>query len=73
MIDKILEILNKVCASENEICKDTELLDSGILDSYAIIQFIYELELLDIELQLTQISKRDLRNPIAICNLINRK
>ena len=73
MIDKIINILQNVCDIDKKIQKDTELIDSSILDSYALIQFIYELEKLGIELQLTQISKENLRYPYLIASYIENK
>ncbi len=70
MIKEILDILNKVCGIEEEICYDTELIESNILDSYAIVQMIYELEMINIELQLTQINKNDLKYPYTIAKLL---
>lgn len=70
MIEEILDILNKVCGIEEKICYDTELIESNILDSYAIVQMLYELEMINIELQLTQINKNDLKYPYTIAKLL---
>ncbi len=70
MIDKILEILEKVCSIDEIIYSDTELIDSNILDSLALVQLVYELKNIGIELQLTQISKEQLRYPYLIANFI---
>ena len=72
MIYKIIDILKKVCSYNETIEADTELIDSNILDSLAIINLLYELEYNGIEIQLTQISKDNLKTPLAIAKLIDK-
>lgn len=72
MIYKIIDILKKVCNYNGNIEPDTELIESDILDSLAIIKLLYELEDIGIEIQLTQISKHDLKSPVHIAKLIEK-
>lgn len=71
MIYKVIDILKKVCNYNEAIEFDTELLESNILDSLAIINFLYELECIGVEIHLTQIKKEDLKSPSNIVKLID--
>ncbi len=70
MID-LKEILFEIC--ENELVYDdqTDLIDSGILDSYAFIELFSRLEDYDIYLQPTRIDRNKLHTIKGIQELIN--
>ena len=61
MLTKILEILNNVCDVDEVILQDTELIDSGILDSLAKINFFNELEDIGIQVHPTMIESEDFK------------
>ncbi|MGN1114449.1 MAG: phosphopantetheine-binding protein [Oscillospiraceae bacterium] len=70
MID-ITDILYEICEDENVKDPDYDLIDSGLLDSYAMIELFSELEDYGIELYPTQIDRERLRTPRSIQELIN--
>lgn len=73
MLNKVLKILNSISDSSEPIFADTELLDSGLLDSLAMIELFNELEDIGIELQPTKIKREQLRNAKLITDLIENK
>ena len=70
MID-VRAMLFDVCGDERVFEKDIDLIESGILDSLAFIEFFYGLEDHGIDLQPTQVSREELRTPEAIEKLIH--
>lgn len=70
MID-VSEILYKICEDEKVYDEDCELIESGILDSYAFIELFYELEDNGIYMQPTRIDRSLLATPKAIKKLIS--
>ena len=73
MINNVLKILNSICDSSEPIFVDTELLDSGMLDSLAMIEFFNELEDIGIEIQPTKINREQLHNAKLITDLIENQ
>lgn len=73
MIDKVLKILNNICELNEPILDDTELLDSGLLDSLAMIELFNELEDIGVEIQPTKISKSQLKNAKSIADYIEKQ
>lgn len=73
MIDRVLNILNNICDSSGTILADTELLDSGLLDSLAMIEFFNELEDIGMEIQPTKISREQLRTAKSIADYIENQ
>ncbi len=73
MINNVLKILNSICDSSEPIFADTELLDSGMLDSLAMIEFFIELEDIGIEIQPTKINREQLHNAKLITDLIENQ
>ena len=69
MID-VRAMLFEVCEDERVFEKDIDLIENGILDSLAFIEFFYSLEDHGIDLQPTQVNRDDLRTPEAIEKLI---
>ena len=70
MID-VCEILYEICEDENVYNKDYDLIDSGLLDSFAFIELFSKLEDLGIVIQPTRIDRELLRTPGSIEKLIN--
>ena len=70
MLTKILEILNNVCDVDEVILQDTELIDSGILDSLAKINFFNELEDIGIQVHPTMIESEDFKTAKLIAEAI---
>lgn len=71
MID-ICNLLYEICEDKNVYNKDFDLIESGLLDSYAFIELFSKLEDLGITIQPTRIDRNDLRTPKSIENLITR-
>lgn len=70
MEDKIIEIIKNVTECD-EISKDCDLIDDGILDSLAFIELIAALENeYNVELQPTQIPGNTWRKVESITNMI---
>ena len=69
MID-IYEILYSICEDDNVYNKDFDLIDSGLLDSYAFIELFSILEDNGILIQPTRIDRELLRTPGSIEKLI---
>jgi len=72
MTDRITDILNEVCGSDTEIYADTELIDSGILDSLAFIELLSELEDIGIEIQPTQYPREAFRTARHIAEIADK-
>ena len=69
MID-ICNLLYEICEDKNVYNKDFDLINSGLLDSYAFIELFSKLEDLGITIQPTRIDRELLRTPKSIENLI---
>ena len=69
MID-ICELLYEICEDKNVYNKDFDLIESGLLDSYAFIELFSKLEDLGITIQPTRINRDLLRTPRTIEELI---
>lgn len=70
MID-VKQILYEICEDEAVFDKDIDLIDSGLLDSYAFIELFSRLEDYNIILYPTQIDRNKLRTIAGIEELIN--
>lgn len=66
----ICELLYSICEDENVYNKDFDLIDSGLLDSYAFIELFSILEDNGIVIQPTRIDRELLRTPGSIEKLI---
>ena len=69
MID-INEILYEICEDENVFNDDFDLIDSGLLDSYAFISLFSKLEDSGIVIYPTRIDRERLRTPKLIKLLV---
>lgn len=69
MID-ICEILYSICEDKNVYNKDFDLIESGLLDSFAFIELFSKLEDFGITIHPTRIDKENLRTPKSIEKLI---
>ena len=69
MID-ICDLLYEICEDKNVYNKDFDLIDSGLLDSFAFIELFTKLEDLGITIQPTRIDRELLRTPRTIEKLI---
>lgn len=67
----IRDILYDICETDKVYEPNIDLIESGILDSYAVIELFSELEDLGIELQITQIDRKLLHTVEGIEKLIN--
>ena len=67
----IRDILYDICEDEAVYDDDTELIDSGILDSFAMIELFYKLEDHGIAIQTTRIDRSRLKTVKGIEELIN--
>ena len=67
----VQKLLYEICEDESVFNPDCELLESGILDSFAFIELFSRLEDLDIFVQPTRINKDRLKTPKSIEKLIN--
>ena len=70
MID-IKKILLEICEDERVLDPNVDLVESGLLDSYAFIEFFARLEELGIEVQPTRINRDILRNVDKLSEYIN--
>lgn len=66
----ISKILYELCGDEAVLSPDCELLESGLLDSFALIELVDILEEQGIELHLTQIDRSRLKTPRSIEELV---
>lgn len=68
-VDTIIGLLSEFCEHDEEIRPDTELLDSGILDSLAFIELLNALEDMDCPVQPTQHPRECFSTPESIAEL----
>jgi len=73
MEEKVRGILVRVCRSDEVLLDDVDLLDSGLLDSLALIELFDELEQAGITLLPTQVSRDQLRTVKGICEAIENQ
>ena len=66
----IRRILYEICEDERVFDEETDLIESGLLDSYAVIELFCRLEDEGTELQITQIDRELLRTAKGIEELI---
>lgn len=68
-IQEILDLLSEYCEHSGELTPDTELLDSGILDSLGFIELLNALEDRGYEINPARVPKGSFRTPLCIYNL----
>ena len=71
MID-VKKILYELCEDENVYNPDFDLIESGLLDSFAMIELFARLEDEGIEIQPTRIDREKLRTPRGIEELVEK-
>ncbi len=71
MID-VKKILYEICEDENVYNPDFDLIESGLLDSFAMIELFARLEDEGIEIQPTRIDREKLRTPRGIEELVEK-
>ena len=74
MIDtkiNIPKLLYEICENEGVYEKDIDLIESGLLDSYAFIELFSRLEDYGINIQPTRIDRSQLRTVKGIEKLVN--
>ena len=71
MID-VKKILYEICEDENVCNPDFDLIESGLLDSFAMIELFARLEDEGIEIQPTRIDREKLRTPRGIEELVEK-
>lgn len=69
MID-VKKILYEICEDDNVYNPDYDLVENGLLDSYAFIELFSALEDEGVEIYLTQIDRERLRTPKSIEDLV---
>jgi acyl carrier protein len=67
----IQQLLYEICEDEGVFEENIDLIESGILDSYAFIELFSKLEDYGINIQPTRIDRTQLRTVKGIENLIN--
>lgn len=75
MEQKITEILAGLCGAEpEEIEPELELFDEGLLDSFAAIQLVMELEeAFGVSLDMASLPRERIATPVAIAVLVREK
>lgn len=66
----VSDLLYEICEDKHVYEQDFDLIESGLLDSYAFIELFSRLEDYGIELQPTRINRNLLRTPKTIEQLI---
>ncbi|MBQ8192729.1 MAG: D-alanine--poly(phosphoribitol) ligase subunit 2 [Bacilli bacterium] len=66
----ICDLLYSICGDKNVYNKDFDLIESGLLDSFAFIELFSELENKGIVIQPTRIDRKMLRTPRLLEELI---
>lgn len=66
----VSDLLYEICEDKHVYEQDFDLIESGLLDSYAFIELFSKLEDYGIELQPTRIDRNLLRTPKTIEQLI---
>lgn len=70
-VDTIISLLSEFCEHDSEITPETELLDSGILDSLGFIELLNALEDMGCSIQPTQFPWESFSTPLAIAGICN--
>ena len=66
----ISDLLFEICEDKNVYNKDFDLIESGLLDSFAFIELFSKLEDLGITIQPTRIDRNRLKTPKSIEELV---
>lgn len=68
-VDTIISLLSEFCEHDEDIAPDTELLDSGILDSLGFIELLNALEDMGCPVQPTQFPRERFSTPLEIAGI----
>ncbi len=68
-IDTIVSLLNEFCDTDSPVAADTELLESGLLDSLTFIELLSALEDMGFDIQPTQYPKSNFATAESIYNM----
>ncbi|MCL2035368.1 MAG: D-alanine--poly(phosphoribitol) ligase subunit DltC [Oscillospiraceae bacterium] len=71
---KIMQILNEVCGAEDgELKPDLDLFETGLLDSFAVVQLLVEFEeRLHVTLDIETLRREDIATPALIVRLLEK-
>jgi len=74
MESKIIAIISDICgAEEGELELDLDLFESGLMDSFAVVQMAVEIETeLGIELDIEGLTRKEIATPALIIALVRR-
>lgn len=67
---KIYDILYEICGDNRVYNPDCELVESGLLDSYAVIELLSRLEDEGIEINPARVDRSLLKTPAGIAKLV---
>ena len=67
---KIYDLLYEICGNKNVCNPDCELIESGLLDSYALSELLSRLEDAGIEINPARIDRSLLKTPAGIAKLV---
>lgn len=70
IMKKIYDILYEICGDNRVYNPDCELVESGLLDSYAVIELFSRLEDEGIEINPARVDRSLLKNPAGIAKLV---
>jgi len=71
MVDQVIAIIcDLVGADEGEILPDTDLFEQGILDSFALVELLVELEQLGSHLDVANMEREELSTPAKLAALV---
>lgn len=70
IMKKIYDILYEICGDNRVYNPDCELVESGLLDSYAVIELFSRLEDEGIEINPARVDRSLLKTPAGIAKLV---
>lgn len=70
-VDTIIDLLSEFCEHDGDIKPQTELLDSGILDSLGFIELLNALEDMGCPVQPTEFPRERFSTPLEIAGICN--
>lgn len=70
IMKKIYDILYEICGDNRVYNPDCELVESGLLDSYAVIELFSRLEDEGIEINPARVDRSLLKTPAGIAELV---
>jgi len=75
MEEKIMAILNNICgAEEGELEPDLDLFESGLLDSFGVVQLMVELEeQLGVVLDIATLTREEIATPALIAGRVQKE